>query len=116
MESFLAALVQDINQANREKPHQSTNPKLLDSMTFGEYAQSKSINGTSAAVKAATSLAAALLGVEVDGAGALFIVDYLQSGTGLSNMGSDRKDGAQYSRNRQGDEMSYHFFSEPKSD
>ncbi|KAG8664693.1 uncharacterized protein FPOAC1_013473 [Fusarium poae] len=40
-----------------------------------------------------------LLGVEADELSALFLINYIKSGTGLANISSDSKDGGQYLRN-----------------
>ena len=87
--------------AHPEKPHLTPDAKRLDKMTFAKFAQQ--VTKSEVGVAAANHLTAALLGVEAEETSALFVIDYIQSGTGLDNMGSDLKDGGQYLRNRQGE-------------
>ncbi|PVH87523.1 FAD/NAD(P)-binding domain-containing protein [Cadophora sp. DSE1049] len=58
-----------------------------------------------------------LLGVESTEVSALFMVDYIKSGTGVANMISDGKDGGQYLRNRRGNlQFSQRLAAELKPD
>ncbi|KAF2098756.1 putative amine oxidase [Rhizodiscina lignyota] len=98
----LGALFDCINhrvaEGHLEKPHLSPNAASLDSVTFSKFAADA---GGDVAAQAASSLSAALLGVEADEVSVLFMLNYIQSGTGLENMSSDLKHGGQYLRNRQ---------------
>ena len=98
--ALFEALVKHASEAHPEKPHLTPGAAKLDAITFADFARNVSTNP--AAIAAANRLAAAFLGVEAEEASALFIIDYIQSGTGLENMSSDLKDGGQYLRNRQG--------------
>jgi monoamine oxidase len=94
------ALIQHATQAHPEKPHLNPDAKKLDTITFAEFA--RQVSKSEVGVAAADALAAALLGVQAEETSALYMIDYIQSGTGLENMTSDRKNGGQYLRNRQG--------------
>ncbi|KAK4556783.1 hypothetical protein LTR86_006354 [Recurvomyces mirabilis] len=74
--------------------------KDLDSITFEEWI--KSLNCRESAVNALTVGARAMLGVEPADMSALYFLDYCKSGGGYLTMRSDRKDGGQYLRIRQG--------------
>lgn len=105
VEALFGALIQHVSTAHPEQPHLCPDAKNLDSITFAEFA--KQVAKSETAVVAADALAAALLGVQAEETSALFMIDYIQSGTGLANMTSDGKDGGQYLRNRQGELVHY---------
>lgn len=69
--------------------------------------------GTDVSELAITGFVRAILGVEADELSALYLVDYIKSGTGLANLAADTADGGQYLRNRQGktDAMIFLFWS-----
>ncbi|KAF5967300.1 flavin-containing protein [Fusarium coicis] len=71
----------------------------LDSKTALEFASKKFDEGIAEVL--VTMLAQDLLGVEADELSALFLINYIKSGTGLANISSDSKDGGQYLRTRQ---------------
>lgn len=100
LRALWGAVLQHVSDAHPEWPHLSPEADRLDSMTFAEFA--REVSKAETGVTAANTLAAAFLGVEAEETSALFMVDYIQSGTGLENMGSDLKNGGQYLRNRQG--------------
>jgi len=93
-------LVGTIAKAHPEWPHLTPGAVDLDSMTFAEWARRAS--ESEIGVTVANRLSTALLGVEAEETSALFMIDYIQSGTGLENMVSDMKNGGQFLRNRQG--------------
>ncbi|CAG9990799.1 unnamed protein product [Clonostachys byssicola] len=101
-QEFFAHLHGFVERAHTENPADGPDAAMLDSMTFREFADKKFPGGFAASI--ADGLARGLLGVEANEISTLYIVDYLQSGTGMANMGSDRKDGGQYLRNRQGNQ------------
>ncbi|KAF1812577.1 amine oxidase [Eremomyces bilateralis CBS 781.70] len=101
-DAFYGALVEHVSVANHESPHLCPDALKLDSMTFEEFARAES--KSEVGVNVANRMSAALLGVDAEEVSALFMVDYIQSGTGLENMSSDLKDGGQYLRNRQGNQ------------
>lgn len=103
LRAFWGALMKHISNAHPEWPHLSPEADRLDSMTFAEFAYEAC--KAEAGVAAANTLAASFLGVEAEETSALFMIDYIQSGTGLKNMGSDLKNGGQYLRNRQGEHL-----------
>ena len=97
---FFRKLIGLINESNLEFPHLGPGAKELDSVTFREWVQANFAD--EAVLETASSLCAAFLGTEAGELSALFIINYIKSGTGLLNMSSDLKDGGQYLRNRQG--------------
>lgn len=99
--ALFQSLTEHIAAANAESPHLSPDAQKLDSVSFAEYA--KTVSKSEVGARTASAMTAALLGVEADEVSALFMVDYIQSGTGMENMGSDSKHGGQYLRNRQGE-------------
>uniref|UniRef100_A0A0B7K5E4 Amine oxidase n=1 Tax=Bionectria ochroleuca TaxID=29856 RepID=A0A0B7K5E4_BIOOC len=101
-QEFFAYLQGYVERAHPENPADGPDAAFLDSMTFREFADKKFPGGFAASM--ADRFARGLLGGEANEISTLFIIDYLQSGTGMANMGSDRKDGGQYLRNRQGNQ------------
>ncbi|EED21860.1 amine oxidase, putative [Talaromyces stipitatus ATCC 10500] len=90
-----------VESSNLEHPEQGPNAKMLDSVTFHEFIQEYA---GEEGVAMANHLSQALLGVEAEELSALYMIDYIKSGTGLANMASDEKHGGQYLRNRQGNQ------------
>lgn len=82
-----------------DDPSNVPDAKYLDSMTVAEFIAGFKDPSASVLVN---SITRSLLGVESDEPSALFFLDILKRGTGLKNVISDFKDGAQYLRNRQG--------------
>ncbi|KAJ5087343.1 hypothetical protein N7456_010959 [Penicillium angulare] len=72
----------------------------LDSVTFEAYLRSRGAKET--AMATATVWTRAMLGQEPKDISALYFLNYCKSGGGLLQMRSDRKDGGQYLRVRQG--------------
>ncbi|KAJ9197478.1 hypothetical protein DTO271D3_7611 [Paecilomyces variotii] len=72
----------------------------LDSLTFEAYLRSK--GASKEALATATVWSRAMLGQEPRDISALYFLNYCKSGGGLLQMRSDRKDGGQYLRIRQG--------------
>lgn len=72
----------------------------LDSLTFAAYLSKN--NASPIAIEIATIWTRAMLGQEPTAISALFFLNYCKSGGGLLQMRSDRKDGGQYLRMRQG--------------
>lgn len=70
-------------------------------MTFADFAGRFSAD----AKLIADDMAKTLLGVQSQDISALYMFNYTKSGTGLNNILSDLKDGAQYMRNRHGKEI-----------
>ncbi|KAJ4251850.1 hypothetical protein NW762_011147 [Fusarium torreyae] len=102
MQSIIAKFKGYVERTDIENPHLGSDAEELDSLTALEFANK--VFGGSLAGLLVTTLTRALLGVEADELSALFLVDYIKSGTGLDNISSDGKDGGQYMRNRQGNE------------
>lgn len=69
-------------------------------MTFLAYL--KSLNANEQAISTASIWTRAMLGQEPEDVSALYFLNYCKSGGGLLQMRSDRRDGAQYLRLRQG--------------
>ncbi|KAI1028451.1 hypothetical protein LB503_002697 [Fusarium chuoi] len=92
-----ASWINDPSQSESSFP----NSKPLDSITVAEFIAGFKYPGATAL---ANSITCSLLGAESDEPSALFFLDILKRGTGLKNAISDFKDGAQYLRNRQGNQ------------
>lgn len=101
LRDFLAKLNEYVENCDLEHPELGPDATMLDSMTALEFAQ-KNFGDYPAAVT--TAACVGLLGVEAVEVSALYLIHYVKSGTGLVNLGSDLKDGAQYLRNRQGNQ------------
>ncbi|KAF9762025.1 hypothetical protein IL306_003581 [Fusarium sp. DS 682] len=89
-----------VDEIDPENPWNHPEAKMLDSLTFSQL--SVKYLGPELGPVVADAATSPLLGVGPDEVSALFMVDYIRSGTGLDNMASDKKDGGQYLRNRQG--------------
>ena len=98
--SFVNTFGECINRSDFEAPWLGPDAKELDSMTALDFAQKKSENQVDEPIM--TELSRDLLGVEANELSTLYMVDYIKSGTGLGNIISDEKNGAQYLRNRRG--------------
>ncbi|KAH6996950.1 putative amine oxidase [Ilyonectria destructans] len=96
---FVEVIKGHIERSHPESPHLGPDAAMLDSMTFEAYAEKYSPGGFG--VFLADTLVICLLGVQARELSALYMIDYLKSGTGIENMISDRKHGGQYLRNRQ---------------
>ncbi|KAK1472415.1 flavin containing amine oxidoreductase [Colletotrichum cuscutae] len=75
----------------------------LDSLTFEAYLKSRGADNV--ALATATVWTRAMLGQEPKDSSALYFLNYCKSGGGLLQMRSDRKDGGQYLRVRQGTQL-----------
>lgn len=75
----------------------------LDSLTFEAYLRSRGADNI--ALSTATIWTRAMLGQEPRDISALYFLNYCKSGGGLLQMRSDRKDGGQYLRVRQGTQL-----------
>ncbi|KAF4338794.1 flavin-containing protein [Fusarium beomiforme] len=91
-----------VDEIDPENPWDHPEAKMLDSLTFSQL--SVKYLGPELGPVVADAATGPLLGVGPDEVSALFMVDYIRSGTGLDNMASDKKDGGQYLRNRQGNQ------------
>jgi monoamine oxidase len=100
IDQVLKAFESHVNASDLENPHLGPHAKYLDSITLKEWAERNF--DTPLARKFAGRVGPAWLGAEADEMSALYLVDYVKSGTGVQNMSSDLKDGGQYLRNRQG--------------
>ena len=72
----------------------------VDKFTLAEFSEKRS--GHPIATYMANKLAQGFLGVESDEISCLHFLKYCNSGTGLENMASDKKNGGQYLRNHSG--------------
>ncbi|KAI1014642.1 hypothetical protein LB503_003737 [Fusarium chuoi] len=102
VQKLLEKLNKWVDEIDPENPSAHPEAEMLDSMTFNEL--SVKFLGPELGPAVADSATSPLLGVGPDEVSALFMVDYIRSGTGLDNMASDKKDGGQYLRNRQGNQ------------
>ncbi|CAD0098413.1 unnamed protein product, partial [Aureobasidium mustum] len=95
------ARIRDMCEADCQKLD-TFNPddKILDSMSFEAYLQSRGASETS--MSTATVWTRAMLGQEPKDLSALYFLNYCKSGGGLLQMRSDRKGGGQHLRVRQG--------------
>lgn len=89
-----------VDHSNPEQPHLGPDAEYLDPITALQWVDTEFSSDVSKVVTA--TLTRALLGVDPSELSALFLVDFIKSGTGLKNIISDVYDGAQYLRNRQG--------------
>ncbi|CVL00467.1 related to amine oxidase [flavin-containing] B [Fusarium mangiferae] len=101
--AIMAKLQEYVDRSSLEHPHLGPEAKKLDAMTALDFASNEFGEGIAEVL--VTILARDLLGVEPGELSALFLINYIKSGTGLANISSDTKDGGQYLRNRQGNEM-----------
>lgn len=104
LERVHEALHKYIEQSNLDEPHLGPEANELDSLTAREFAARK-LGDTRVAHKYVTNLSQGLLGCESREMSALYFINYIKSGTGLVNLGSDKKDGGQYLRNRAGNQQ-----------
>ena len=74
--------------------------RSLDNISFAHWCEQEIQHPV--IMRLAESLTQGLLGVEPTEVSALYIVNYIKSGTGLTNLGSDLEDGGQYLRVRKG--------------
>ncbi|KAF5026888.1 hypothetical protein F66182_918 [Fusarium sp. NRRL 66182] len=100
--SLLKQLDKWVEDIDPENPSCHPEAEMLDSLTFGELCAK--YLGPELGPAVADVATGSLLGASPDQVSALFMVDYLRSGTGLDNMASDKKNGGQYLRNRQGNQ------------
>ncbi|KZL85935.1 flavin-containing amine [Colletotrichum incanum] len=98
-EAFIK-LASIIERSNLDEPWSGPDAVRLDSLNCQELVE-KEVGGELGGILL-NMLSRSLLGVESDEMSALFLIDYIKSGTGLENISSDCKHGAQYLRNRQG--------------
>ncbi|SPJ71566.1 related to amine oxidase [flavin-containing] B [Fusarium torulosum] len=100
VQEVLKKLSKWADEIDPENPSKHPEARMLDSMTFGELCIK--YLGPELGPPVGDSATGPLLGVGPDEVSALFMVDYIRSGTGIENLASDGKDGGQYLRNRQG--------------
>ncbi|EMT72572.1 Putative flavin-containing monoamine oxidase A [Fusarium odoratissimum] len=101
VEQFMQILSDYAERCDIDDPSNVPDAKYLDSVTVAEFIAGFKDPSASPLVN---SITRSLLGVESDEPSALFFLDILKRGTGLKNVISDFKDGAQYLRNRQGNQ------------
>ncbi|CZR46054.1 uncharacterized protein FPRO_11501 [Fusarium proliferatum ET1] len=101
VDQFMQLLSEYAEKCDTGNPSDGPDATQLDSITVAEFIAGFNDPGASALVN---SITRSLLGVESDEPSALFFLDILKRGTGLKNVISDFKDGAQYLRNRQGNQ------------
>lgn len=89
-----------VDRSDPEIPWLGLDAKRTDSVTLAELGEKEIGGGIGSVVL--NVLSRACLGLESSEVGALPVIDYVKAGTGLENISSDLKDGAQYLRNRQG--------------
>lgn len=97
LESVMAAIMEYVGRSNLENPHLGPDAAKLDSLTAMEFAE-EGLGGSDAAHMLIAAMTRGLLGVNPDEISALQLVDYVKSATGLTNVLSEQKDGAQYLR------------------
>ncbi|KAH7410919.1 hypothetical protein BKA64DRAFT_772306 [Cadophora sp. MPI-SDFR-AT-0126] len=113
------ALMDWITEAGKKwdpiDPSSMEDAAALDAITFKDYCDEQLPGGVASYMAGLATLG--LLGVESIEVSALFMVDYIKSGTGVANMISDGKDGGQYLRNRRGNlQFSQYLAAELKPD
>ncbi|KAG0647947.1 putative flavin-containing monoamine oxidase B [Hyphodiscus hymeniophilus] len=95
-------LIDDLGIKFAKVSFQGTDCVEIDRLTLAEFSEKRS--GHPIASYMANSLAQGFLGVDSDEISALHFIKYCNSGTGLDNMISDKKDGGQYLRNHSGNQ------------
>ncbi|KAI1135341.1 putative amine oxidase [Hypoxylon sp. FL0543] len=93
------AVYQAVEASDLEHPETGPDAQKLDSMTLAEFCQEVAPN---VGVNIASALTTSLLGVECREVSALFMINYIKSGSGIRSIISDEKDGAQYIRAQRG--------------
>ncbi|KAM5350054.1 hypothetical protein ACJ41O_006559 [Fusarium nematophilum] len=93
-----------IDRSDLDSPHLGPDASELDAMSALEFCN-REFGKNPIAHKLMANLAAGLVGAEPREMSALYLFDYVKSGTGLQNMSSDRKHGGQYLRNRAGNQQ-----------
>lgn len=83
-----------------DNPTNSPNAEKIDELTFRDFCVQRT--KSEKVSELANTICAALLGVESNEVSALYMLHYFKSGFGIDNLLSDKKDGGQYLRNRQG--------------
>ncbi|KAJ3498908.1 hypothetical protein NLG97_g761 [Lecanicillium saksenae] len=99
---FVGNMSQYVDRSNLSHPHLGPDAAKLDSMTALDLVKREFKSPL--LVNLTHTLSRALLGVEPGEMSALYFVDFLKSGTGILNISSDEKHGAQYLRNQQGNQ------------
>lgn len=89
-----------VERSDSKLPWLGPDAERLDVLTLAELGEKEIGGGIGSIVL--NVLSRACLGLESSEVGALAVIDYIKAGTGLENISSDLKDGAQYLRNRQG--------------
>lgn len=96
----MSTMSEYVDRTNLENPHLGPDAAKLDSMTALDLVKNEFQSPL--LVNITHTLTRALLGVEPNEVSALYLVDYIKSGTGVVNILSDKEHGAQYLRNKQG--------------
>ncbi|KAI8313076.1 putative flavin-containing monoamine oxidase A [Colletotrichum sp. SAR11_59] len=91
-----------MERSDSEQPWLGPDAKGIDFLTLAELGENEIGGGVGSVVL--NVLSRACLGLESSEVGALPVIDYIKAGTGLENISSDLKDGAQYLRNLQGNQ------------
>ncbi|KAF5505554.1 putative flavin-containing monoamine oxidase A [Colletotrichum siamense] len=91
-----------VDRSDSEMPWLGPDAKRIDSLTLAELGEKEIRGGIGSVVL--NVLSQACHGLESSEVGAFPVIDYVKAGTGLENISSDLKDGAQYLRNRQGNQ------------
>ncbi|KAI8187123.1 putative flavin-containing monoamine oxidase A [Colletotrichum sp. SAR 10_86] len=89
-----------VERSDSKLPWLGPDAERLDVLTLAELGEKEIGGGIGSVVL--NVLSRACLGLESSEVGALAVIDYIKAGTGLENISSDLKDGAQYLRNCQG--------------
>lgn len=103
VQEFIEKLNKWVDEIDPENPSHHPEADMLDSLTFSQL--SSKYLGPEFGPAVADAATGPLIGVGPDEVSALYMVDYIRSGTGLENMASDKKNGGQYLRNRQGSKV-----------
>ncbi|KAI1410984.1 putative amine oxidase [Hypoxylon sp. FL1857] len=99
MRRIYGAVYQAVEASDLEHPETGPDAQKLDSITLAEFCQEVAPN---IGVSIASALTTSLLGVEAQEVSALYMINYIKSGSGIKSIISDGKDGAQYIRARRG--------------
>ncbi|GKZ26319.1 hypothetical protein AbraIFM66951_002249 [Aspergillus brasiliensis] len=99
-QKLLDILRAESSRIDLDDPKECPGATEVDNMTFRDFCVRRS--GSEDATHIADAISTALLGVDSSEVSALYMLYYFKSGSGIDNLLSDEKDGAQYLRTRQG--------------
>ncbi|KAJ5684686.1 amine oxidase [Penicillium maclennaniae] len=101
-ENLLEVFRTESSLVDLSDPSNSPGAEEIDQLTFREFCVTRA--ETEDVAGFADLICSALLGVESSEVSALYMLHYFKCGTGIDNLLSDKKNGGQYLRNRDGNQ------------